>query len=91
MLKFFALSEDATVLARFVSAVLLVIWTFATFAVVVALMWRDWNVVSFFDRWFASWSDLQMTLLASAMFLIAFFWVKAAQRSVRGARHRNEP
>lgn len=86
MSKFFDLSEDATVLLLFLGALALAVWSLASFAVMVALVWRDWQVASFFDRWFGSWTDLQLTLLAGGMFLIAVFgvkWMRATQRRLR--------
>ena len=90
MSKFFNLSEDATVLLRFLGALALALWSIASFVVVVALVWRDWQVASFFDRWFASWTDLQLTLLAGGMFLVAVFGVKWMRDTQRPLSERDK-
>ncbi|MGF6440474.1 hypothetical protein [Paraburkholderia youngii] len=83
MPKFFNLSEDAQIVARFLFAIVLALWSIASFVVIVALVWRDWQVASFFDRWFGSWTDLQLTLLAAGMFLTTVFGLKWLRDTLR--------
>jgi hypothetical protein len=81
--------DDLVIILRFLRAVALALFALATFAMTVAMFWRDMGIDSFFDSWFGEWSEAKLTVVAAAMGVASITALRITKKSDERYRQRS--